>query len=230
LAQTHRKSVAEEDRIIAAVQNARDFVIERRAAFLLGLAAVIVIIVVSTLVVNSRAKARLEIESQIAEAVFLMQGMDHQRAALILESVLERRPGGDLGQDIRYHLATAQYLTENYRRALELFNEILAANPEDPLRRFTAREGIAHSYEAQGDFAQAAEQYEKIAPEAPEKERIPMVLAQAVRCYENAGNLAAARRLAERLRDEFGDENDGWKREGTRLVARLSVLQAPEGE
>ncbi len=225
MANGRRKPEAEEDKIIAGFIAAKNYAARYKTAIMLVAAAVLVVVVVSALVFNSRARAQKEAHTQIAEAVFMMQGMDYQRAALLLESLLERHPGGTLGRDIRYHLATAEYLSGNTSRALELFQQILAANPPDDMRRFNAKKGIADCYAAQGDFAQAAQEYEKIAPEAPEKEAIPFVLADAARCYEEAGDFQSVRRIADRLTAEFGKDNEQWKREGARLTARTNTLE-----
>ena len=229
MANGRRKPEAEEDKLVATYLAIRDYAVHHRSALLLIAAAVIVGVAVSALVANSRAKTRLEIEVQISEAVFLIQAMQHQRGALLLESILERHSGGDLGADIRYHLASAQFLSGNTRRALELYQDMLATQPKDPLRRFSASEGIAQCHEAEGQFAAAAEAYEKLASEAPGNPAGPLALANAARCYENAGNLAAAKRLAHRLRDEF-PQNQQWQREGIRLAARMAALEAPEGQ
>jgi len=229
LANGRRKPEPEEDKLVATYLAVRNYAVHHRSALLLIAAAVLVGVVVSALVANSRAKTRHEIEVQISEAVFLIQAMQHERGALMLESILERHPGGDLGADIRYHLASAQFLAGNTRRALELYNDMVARGPKDPLRRFSAREAIAQCHEAEGQFAVAAETYEKLVSEAPDNAAGPLALANAARCYEKAGNLAAAKRVAHRLQEEF-PENQHWQREGTRLAARIAVLEASEGE
>jgi TolA-binding protein len=137
---------------------------------------------------------------------------------------MDRHTGGDLGEALRYHAATAQFLSGNYPRALELFQALDEKGPKDPLRRYAVREGIGNTYEAQGDFPRAAEFYERLAEEAPEEQRVPAVLAQAARCYEKAGNFASVERLAARLVDEFG-ETQQWAREGARLAARAKTMR-----
>jgi TolA-binding protein len=224
LVQRLKKQEEQEDKLVTTFYAVRDYTIRHRALFLAVAAGIVLVAAVSALVAGSRTRARREIQAQISEATFLMQAMDYQRAALELESLLERHPGGQLGAEIRYHLSTAQFLSGNIARARELFEQMESRTGGDPARRFAAREGIANCAEADGNFAEAAGLYERLAADAPQKDRAGLILQQAARCYEKAGDLESERRIATRLMDEFPD-SEQWKREGAKLLARTGVLE-----
>jgi len=221
----------EDDQLGAAVMATRDFLAEHRNAVLLVAALVLVAVVVTIVVSHSRAQTRLAMESQLGEALFMMQGMDYTRAAMMLESLLERYPGGPLAHDVMYHCATAQFLAGNPARALELFENLHGRGLSDRMRAFAVQEGMADCHAAQGDWNRAGEAYERLAAEAGsvgQTDRAARMLAEGAACYEKAGNWAGVHRVAGRLTDEFEEGTQGWKL-GTRFEARAKILEKTAG-
>ncbi|MCK4547786.1 MAG: hypothetical protein KAW17_10140 [Candidatus Eisenbacteria sp.] len=222
-----RAGIEEEDKLTATFVAARDYILRHTTRLLAIAVAIVLIVAVSSLVARSRTRARDQVQAQLSEALMMSQTMNHERGALMLESLMEKHPGGALGEDIMYHCATAQFLSGNHQRALELFQKLEQKHLRDPLHRFAVRDGIGNCYEAQSEFGRAAEHYERLAEDAPDEIRIPGMLAQSARCYELAADYASSERLGRRIVEEFGDD-DQWRREGERLVARAKVLGRTE--
>lgn len=223
MADRRKKERGETDELTAALTTVTEFLSKYRTAVIVGAAAVVVGAIVAAAVANSRAKTRLAMEAEMAEALFMMQVMQFDQAALLLESTLERYPRGPLSDDALYHCANAEFLSRNIGRAKDLFQQFIDAAPKDPYRRFTASEGIAQCWEHEGEFGRAATLYEELVSQSPENKRVPAILAQAARSYERAGEWESVERLGRQLMEEHG-ESGQWQREGARLVARAKIL------
>lgn len=215
----------EHDRVAVVLASTYEFVSRNRTYIIGAVAALIVLVVAVSLILRAQAAERREIRSQMAEAVLLLQGMEYGRASLQLESLLERHSGGAIGRELRTLAATAAFMSGNHDRARDLYERIPKTAPAGSYEAQTAREGLAAVHETRGEFVQAAEIYEALAPEAFSEENEPLLLAHAARCYEMAGRVADVRRIGEMLQAEFAETNEYWRREGQRLVARARTLE-----
>jgi tetratricopeptide (TPR) repeat protein len=135
-----------------------------------------------------------------------------------LLTVIDAHGGTKTANLARYYAADAYFQLGQYDEALRYFE---AYDKAEDFLGAGAIEGQAAIYENRGEFARAAEQYERAATHFDNTLTSPRYLLSAGRAYEEAGDLDAARRVYETVRDDYPDSAPA--REAPRHLARVQA-------
>lgn len=149
-----------------------------------------------------------------------LEGADGRSGLLALARVYGRTNTGNLA---RFYAANALYRLGEYDQALELW---AAFKSTDPMLAAAALAGQAVIYESQGAYDRAAELYRRAADRYDNSVVTPQYLLRAGRNYEEAGNLKAAQRMYEAIRERYLEAAQATEAEIAlaRLEARASRL------
>jgi len=141
-----------------------------------------------------------------------------ERGIVGLKSIVENYGNTKAGNLARFYLANAYLQLNKYDEALRQFEDF---DPPEQLLTISRFTGIAACYEAKGEYAKAAENYEKAALAYPKDVDAAANLSHAADNYALAGNKDRALELYKKLKKEYPTTQYG--READRSIARLSA-------
>lgn len=157
------KEELKEDRVATVAMQAVDYT-RRNARWVVGAVGLAVVILVVTLVlVQSRAKAEREASLALMRAQALTMNGSYAEALPQLEALAGRFGSTPAGREGRLFLGAGQLAAGNPAAAEQAFRKILASRPGDKLAESAARRGLAGSLADQGKDAEGAAEYQKAA-------------------------------------------------------------------
>jgi tetratricopeptide (TPR) repeat protein len=144
------------------------------------------------------------------------------RAARELEQVIGQYPSGAAAAEAAYELGNLRYADRQYAPARAAY-EMALARGSGPTVRTLARASIGYTWEAERDFARAAEAYQAVARDLGPKDFLfEQALLDLARAQELAGRTPDAIATYQRLLKELPAA-----RRADEVRARLSALGAP---
>ncbi len=157
------KEELKEDKVATVALEAVDYA-RRNVRWFVGAAGLVVVILAVTLVlVQSRAKAAREASLVLMRAQALAMNGSYAEALPQLETLAGRFGSTPAGREGRLFLGAGQLAAGNPAAAEQAFRKFLASRPSDPLTESAARRGLAGSLADQGKHAEAAAEYQKAA-------------------------------------------------------------------
>ena len=135
-----------------------------------------------------------------------------------LKSIVENYGGTPSGEIARFYLASCYYHLGTYDEALEHFERLDVKGQLLEVARYS---GIACSYEAKGQYAEAAENYERAATAFANDVSAAENLNHAARNYSLVGEKEKALELYKKLKKNYPTTSFG--REAERYISKLSV-------
>lgn len=157
------KEELKEDRVATVAMEAVDYA-RRNARWVVGAVGLAVVILVVTLVfVQSRAKASREASLALMRAQTLATNGSYAEALPQLETLAGRFGSTPAGREGRLLLGAGQLAAGNPTAAEQAFRKFLTSRPNDKLEESAARRGLAGSLTDQGKDAEGAAEYQKAA-------------------------------------------------------------------
>jgi TolA-binding protein len=157
------KEELKEDKVATVAVQAVDYARAhaRWLAVFIGLA--FVVLVVTLVLVQSRAKASREASLALMRAQTLAMNGSYAEALPQLEALTGQFGSTRAGRDGRLFLAAGQLAAGNPTAAEQGFRKFLASRSSDTLAESAARRGLAGSLVDQGKDAEGAAEYQKAA-------------------------------------------------------------------
>ncbi len=225
-ASSKRKGLRE-DTVVTLYARWLDFYYRHRKQLYVGLAIVVVAVLGGMGYAYYQRQQEQRAQQLLGEVLPLyeqgkyreaLDGADGRTGLLELARAYGSTNAGNLA---RFYAADALYRLGEYDQALELWE---AFDSDDPMLAAAALAGQAAVYENKGEHARAAELYRRAADRYDNPVVTPHYLLRAGHNYETAGNLEAARRMYEALRERYPDATQAIEAEIAlaRITARAS--------
>ena len=177
---------------------------DRYGRIALGVIAGLVVVgVVGYMGMRSRRAAEESAAGTLAEAsVWYWQG-DHQRSLSLARETYAQYGSTPSGHDAHRLAADAAFWGADFKTAVSEYRTYLASKPKGLLAD-AARRSLAYALESDGQFAEAAKEYEALVGRL-DRGSSAEFLVGAARCLETAGQSPAAMQRLQRVLDEFGE-------------------------
>lgn len=191
-----------------------------------GALALVLIVIGMLVYVNNRTASNEKAMTELgkvtmyvdnAQYVLAIDGVPERNIAG-LKSIVENHGGTDAGDLARFYLANCYYQLRRFDEALEQYEDF---SPGDQLLTVSRLAGIAACREAKGEYAEAAAAFEKAAVTYSSDVNAAENLANAARCFVQAGNKERALDLYTKIKKEFPKSTVA--RDVDRYIAQLSI-------
>ncbi len=151
---------------------------------------------------NAEAEEMLGQIVGVYEQGNFQQALEGTSDAAGLLEIIDEYGATETGNLARFYAADAFYNLGEYERSLELFQ---AYDKDDNYLGASAYAGMGASYASLEQYQDAAEAYDEAADIYSNQGTTPLYLQEAASNYEEAGQLARARALYERIQEEYPD-------------------------
>ncbi len=206
-----RRHELREDKVVTFYARILDLTDRYRTYFYGAIAAVVVIILASiawSFMQSARQQEALDaMTGAVAayEAGSWQTALDGTGNSLGLLDIVDEYGGTDAGNLARFYAADAYFRMGNYEEALPLFRSY---NRDGNIIGASATAGEAAILESQGENEDAAALYSRAATMYSSDATSPGYFMAAGRAFEAAGETASARRVYERVRDEYPNSQE----------------------
>lgn len=211
------KKQMKEDKLVTFWFNAMEWIEQYQQYILGGVAAIVLIIVGAYFYKNHKAGQEQRASVMFANAKRLYDSQNYDAAVDSLVRMTNEYDGTPSASVGTIYLANAFMFKKDYAVAERYYRQYLDDYGDDPILSAAAAAGVAASYDERGDFAKAAELYEKTAKDFPESYRAPQLLMDAARCYRFAEKHEAALKTLAQLLEKYPK---------SRFVEEAKLLQA----
>jgi len=197
------KRQIKQDKFVTYYFKAQDYLAENSRTILYTIGAVVLILVAIFIYTRKQQEKEQNAVVDLAKAKREYFARNYQAAVPLLQNLVQRYDGTESAEIGLYFLASTYYSQNDYVKAEQTFREFLDES-DDRILKSAALSGIAACYEEQNKFAEAAEIYNEAAEEY-EGFMSPGNLYDSARCYVKAGNKDAARKILNKLIEDYAD-------------------------
>jgi TolA-binding protein len=188
---------------------------QRYGRIVLGTVVGLAVVGIATYyVMSGNARRENDASEKLAEANNLFWRADYDRSRQLAQDVTKQFAGTPSGTDAFRLSGDDAYWRGNWKDAIADYNAYLAKNGKG-LVADAVRRSLAYAQESNGQFADAAANYEKLVG-VFDRESSGELLFSSARCMLAAGKKDEARRLYQRILDEYPDA-------GYQLQARVAL-------
>ena len=211
------KKEIKHDAMLESIFKIETFIKGNSKLVLYGTVAIVAIIVISIMMLNSKREAEVSAATAVGIAQFKLLSGDFQDAVVRLEDATKKYPGTAAIKKGIFYLANANYQLGNINEAEKYFLEFINNDPDDPLLESSSYSGIGSIKEDARDYAGAAIYYQNAASATESNYQIDNFILLAIRNHHKAGNSEVAKELVEdllgrkELSTEFKIKVDHWK-------------------
>ncbi len=213
------KRQIKEDKFVTFYFKTQDFIKRNMNKVLIGAGAIVALILITMLILQSKRTAELSASVKLAEANSKLMRGELQPAIDILINMSEDYSGTRSAAHGVYLLAYSYYQKGEFENALKYFRKYLDDYGDDPILTSAAYSGLGASLEQLGRFQEAAQNYEKAALKYSNHFNAPQQLMDAARCYRLVNRYADAKRCYEKLIEKY--PNSALKNEAEMFLAKL---------
>jgi len=194
-----------EDKFTTFMLNAKHQVTENWQWFVMGIAAVILVIVAVTYYISSQASRQQEATERLSRAIMDYRQGNAEVAFLSFAEVIEDYPGSEAADRATFVLAKLNYESRNYPEALRYYEKYVNEYAGNELRRAAAMGGIAACYENQGNYVEAGRRFIVAVEEYPDSPLEGDFRLAAMRNFLLSGEIGPARVQFETITEKFAD-------------------------
>lgn len=225
------KKEMKQDPLIGAYEQAQVYYYENKKYVSYALTALLVIVIGIVIFVNNRRANNEKAAAELGKVFTLYDGgttnpqqyklaIDGQpeRGIMGLKTIVDNYGGTESGELARFYLANAYYQLGQYDDALRNFDNFSTSS--DILKSSTLA-GMGGCYEAKGEYAKAASEYDKASSTTSNPLQIPDFLNAAGRCYGLSGEKEKAVALFKRLKKEYPTSQ--LARDADRYISQFST-------
>ncbi len=199
-----RKEI-KQDKFVTYYFKALELYRTRQKEITYGLLAVVVLIAFGFYYVSSKRAAEQKAAVELARAKAAYADENYDVAIDVLTQLTNNFSSTKSAAVGTIYLARAFLAKKDYDQAEAYFQKYLDDYGDDPILSLAAYEGIAVTYDERGDYARAAELYEKAAQKFPDSFKAPELLLAAGRCYKAADKKEDARRVLKKVVEKYAD-------------------------
>jgi TolA-binding protein len=209
------KRQIKEDKFTSFMFQAKQQLSDNWQFYLIGLVVVVLLVVAAVYYQNSQATKRVDASNQFSDALSNFRSGNNQVAILGLQNVLENYSGSKIAEQATLLLGNINYQTKNYPEATRYYQMYLDKYKDSKLDRASALAGLASCQENQGNYADAAKQFDAAYNEYPDGPLAGDYNYSAMRDYLAAGDVEKARAKLDYIKKNFA---------GTQLEMRAERL------
>lgn len=203
-----KKRELKEDRLVLTYYKVREFIESNRKVISYAITGVIILIIAGIIYRNNLKAENERAETLLSKVIRYYDTGDYktaidgipQRNIQGLRYIAENYSGTEAGALAAYYLANAYFALGDYDNAMKYFREY---DGDDPMLIASTLAGIAAIYEVKGEYAKAAEYFEKAALVFPDNILVPEYLYNSARNYRIIGRFEKALRLYERVKKDY---------------------------
>jgi TolA-binding protein len=198
----HRKEI-KEDALVTWYFRITRWIAPYRRYFNIGGVVVLAAVALSVLMTSSKKNAEANAQGKlgVAEQSYFLN--DYGRLIQDMKPILNKYPGTRAAGMAAFYLANAYFAQGNYGEAETFFKLYADKYADDPMLTASSLAGLAQVAESKNETAKAAVLYEKAGRKYKNSFAAPFYLKEAVRCYAQTGNKAAAENLLERIEKKY---------------------------
>ncbi len=179
---------------------------EQYGRFIMGAVVGIAVVgIAGYYMIAGNARKENTASEKLAEANDLFWRADYDRSRQIAQDVSRQYAGTPSGIDALRISGDDAYWRGNWKDAIADYNSYLKKNSSGVLAA-TVRRSLAYALESDGQFAEAASTFERIVGEF-DRESSGEFLFAAARCHMALKQPAEAKKLWQRILDEFPDSS-----------------------
>jgi TolA-binding protein len=193
------KRARKEDKFVTFAANATNFLQQNWKQLALGIAAVLVVILVSAGWGKHRQTRENTASERLAEAAIAEQGGETNRAEELYAQVVSKFGRTQAGIPACTSLGALQFSAGKFDEAIATYRKALDRAGSDPLGAFAAYSGVGACLEEQGKYGEAAIQHRSYAKKYPRSPFAPEALSDAARCFMQAGRTDEAKATLEQI-------------------------------
>ena len=187
------KRQIKEDKFTSFMFHAKEQLTNNWQFYLIGLVVVVLLVVAVTYYQGSKASNRTEAANQFSDALANYRNGNNQVAILGLQNVLDNYSGTKMAEQATLLLANINYETKNYPEALRYYQMFVDKYKANRLDLASSLAGIASCQENQGNYLDAAKQFEAAYAAYPDGPLAGDYQLAAMRDYLAAGEVDKAR-------------------------------------
>ena len=200
------KKELKEDQLVTFYFNARKFIDKNGKTLGIGLGAVVVLIILTGFVINSKKQSNLKAGFDLYSAAILVERGEHHTAKEVLQTSIESYAGTGNAAIALLKLADAYYNTQEFDSTVYFADEFLHVyRGKDDILMSSGYNLKASALEELGKLEEAAEAYLMVSAKFPHSCVAPISMIDAGRCYNMLGNDEKAREIYMRAINEYGD-------------------------
>ena len=199
------KEELKEDRFVEWIMTAAEYVREKRHVVVgIGITAIIIILSIN-FIISSQKKARVEASALLGDVIFAEGNGQEDEVIRLCEQLIGEYAGTPAAGQGVLLLANRYFALGRYVDARQLYQSYLDDYEPLDVLVFAAWSGVAASFEAEGQFQNAARKYQEYAEAHTTTMQASLALFEAGRCYGSIGELATQKEILARITKEFPD-------------------------
>jgi TolA-binding protein len=200
------RKVPKEDKFTRAITRLSGFYYREPKKFWAGVAGVVAIIVILSLILGGRSKENPQASLDFTEALGYYAAGEIQTAEEKFIKLARRYPSDPLGVKAYYYLGNLYYQTQRFEEARDAFERFYNRYRKDSFLAPAGLMGIGNCLENLGNFEGAVKRYEEISKRYKDSPLTPYALMNAGRCYRNLGDMDKAAKIYETLIEKYPEE------------------------
>jgi len=197
------KRQLKEDKFATFMLDSKERFLETWQFWVIGLVGVVLIIAAISYYSSSQAEQSVAASQKLAQAVNDLRGGSSQIAILSLTQVVDDYSGSPAAEQATFLLGKANLESKNYAEAENWFSTYIREYRDNKFRLAAAHAGLGAVHEEQGNFSEAAAEFEAAIDVYPDGPMVPEYLVDATRVYLLAGDVESARLKNEQVQQEY---------------------------
>jgi len=214
------KRQVKEDKLITIYFQVVEFYKQYQNYILGALGVVVIVILLSAYISNTRAQKEQKASATLATARLELANMNIDVAIDSLERLVTEYDGTKSAGTGCFYLANSYFLKKNYDSAQKYYEKYLSSYEDNLILASSAMSGVAACFEEKEEYRQAAEMYQKTVRKYPNVFNVAEKLMNAARCYRLAGVKEEARTIYQQIIDEY--PNSGFKNDADIYLSQLN--------
>lgn len=202
------KKEMKEDKLVTSYFKVQQFFEEHQTKILAGIAAIVVIVVLTIVYSNKVEQDNTEATTQLSRIIDVYNSGSYQEAIdgrpgtnlVGLKKIVEEFGGTEQGENARIFLAHSNYFLGDFDVAEEYYSDYSGSNA---ILKASALAGEAACLESKGELKKAAGLYEEAAKISSENPSNSEYLLRAGINYKNSGSKEEAKDLFETIKKEY---------------------------
>jgi TolA-binding protein len=220
------KKELKEDTLVTTYAKATTYYADNKKNISIVVTVVAIVVIALIVYGKNRSDNNISASSAVGEIYSLYDAGQYQqsidgvpeRNIKGLQAIVDAYGNSAAGDIARFYLANAQYHTGKYDQALENFKKF---SPNTETLEISRLSGIGCSYEAKGQYSDAAGYFEKAGMKNPKDPNAAENLDNAARNYKLSGNKERATELYKKLKKEYATTQFG--RDAERALTQLAM-------
>ena len=201
------KKEIKEDKFVQATMQAKAYVEENYQKVLGIVAGIFAVFLLIMVISYYRTQKEEKSNTLLGEAQLEFQNLNYSKAKAMLNRLMEEYSGTNAAEEGKFLMANLYYREGKYSEAKEYFSDFLNNYDESEILVASAIAGYAACLAAEGNYAEAADEYRKAQEKAPEFVEAPNYLYLAGINYQKANQPEQAQEMFQQVVENYKDSS-----------------------